>query len=287
MARMTDISHSESHLAVTHRWRQWQATTCSPNTINQRADVLERVVEHASDAAGRWIDPRDLDAEDLAAYLAQAHFGAATRATYFRALKSWFGWLHRTGRISVDPMLELGTPRQPEGVPRGLTDAEVRAVFEDVNLVLYAMMSLALFAGLRAHEIARFHGRQVRDGYLVVTGKGGKDAVLPLDPALAELAGHFPRDGYWFPSPWPHREHVRAEYVTVVVGQRFREVGIETGSAHRLRHTYGTAVQRATGDIRVTQRMLRHSSVATTMIYTSVSDDQMAAALRGLPRLTA
>jgi integrase/recombinase XerD len=286
MLTMTPNQHSESHLAVTHRWRQYQGMTCCQNTIDQRCDVVELLVEHASAAAGHWVDPRDLDAVDVAAYLSQQHFSANTRATYYRALKAWFGWLHRTGRIASDPIVELGKPKQPDGVPSPLTDVELARVFADIPLALFAMMALALLAGLRASEVASFRGDQIRDGRIFVRGKGGKDAVLPLDPQLAQLAARMPVD-WWFPSRTSPRDHVRPERVSVLVGERFRECGIPAGSIHRLRHTYGTKIQKHVGDIRVTQQLMRHSSVATTMRYTAVADDRLAAALDGLPRLTA
>jgi site-specific recombinase XerD len=54
-----------------------------------------------------------------------------------------------------------------------------------------------------------------------------------------------------------------------------------------MRHTGATSIQRHGRDLRVTQRWLRHSSVATTEIYTEVAEDDMHEALGGLPPLSA
>lgn len=263
-------------------WARWQCTTCGPNTIRQRADIVERLREHSG------TDPRLADVDAVAAFLARPNLNPNSRATYFRALSAWFEWLHRTGRIPADPIVELRKPRGRQGIPDPLTAAEVAAVFgPGVRQDVRSMMSLALYAGLRCSEVARFRGDQIRDRQLIVTGKGDKPARLPLADELAELAGLYPQIGYWFPSPWHRRDHMVSENVSRVVAERFRAVGVAHGSIHRLRHTYGTLVHRHCKDLRVTQQMLRHSNPNTTQVYTMVENEDMAGALRGLPRLSA
>lgn len=291
---MTQYRHNELGPEVRDaiaRWQEYQASTCCPSTISQRSDDVERLREHTATRSGRAladVDPRHLTAEDISAWLARRGLSANSKARYFRSVASWCGWLHRTGRISADPMVALRRPRGRVGTPDPLDLREVELVFDGAPARLVAIMVLALYAGLRAHEVAAFRGVQVRERHVVMLGKGEKPARLPLAPQLAAVAVSMPAAGWWFPSPsWSGRDHLSGNHVGALVAARFRAVGVETGSIHRLRHTYGTLVQRETRDIRVTQRLLRHASVATTMIYTAVEDGDMAAALRGLPRLTA
>lgn len=57
-----------------------------------------------------------------------------------------------------------------------------------------------------------------------------------------------------------------------------------TGTPHGLRHHFGTQVLRASGgDLRTTQRALRHASPATTAIYTQVADEALFRAIGGIP----
>ena len=63
----------------------------------------------------------------------------------------------------------------------------------------------------------------------------------------------------------------------------FTRAGVP-GSAHSLRHFYGTQTLRSSGgNLRVTQELMRHASPATTAIYTKVDDEQMRAAVDALP----
>jgi len=286
---MTNGMCGESLSAVITKWCQWQATTCNDSTISQRLDVIERLREHAAVGTGRdpaEVDPRHLDAEDVAAYLARP-LSANSKAMYARSLASWFGWLHRTGRIAADPMVQVGRARGRIGIPNPLTLEEVERVFDGAALRLWAMMALALYAGLRAHEVAAFRGDRIRGRQVVLVGKGNKDARLPLAGELAALAPRMP-GGWWFPAPRSEfRPHLAASYIGELVSDRFRSCGIPTGSIHRLRHTYGTLVHREHRDVLVTRRLLRHASVATTMIYTDVEPADLVSALEGLPSLSA
>lgn len=291
MSDMTSDIHAESPDDTLARWRDWQSMTCGANSVRQRADILERLREHAATRSGRMlddVDPRTLTAEDVSSYMAaKPGWSANTRSTYFRHLRSWFDFLHQTGRTPTNPVAALRRPRARQGVPSPLTEREVAAVFAGVHQDLWAMMALALYAGLRAHEVAMFRAEQIRGQYLVVLGKGEKPARLPLATQLADLAYRMPGDGWWFPSSLSGTGHVTEDSISKRVAARFREVGVPTGSIHRLRHTYGTLVHRAHRDLLVTQRLLRHASVATTMIYAAVEDDDMASALTGLPLLSA
>lgn len=62
----------------------------------------------------------------------------------------------------------------------------------------------------------------------------------------------------------------------------FREVGIPTGSIYLARHSYATTLLRSGTNIRVVQRLLRHSDLSTTAIYTAVDEDEMRAAVNRL-----
>jgi len=48
---------------------------------------------------------------------------------------------------------------------------------------------------------------------------------------------------------------------------------------HQVRHTFGTRIYRATGDIYLTSRLMRHASVATTQIYAEIADERPRAAV--------
>lgn len=262
------------------------AAGCCAETIRQRHAVVTR--------AGAWLDtdPRCLTAEQVQAWLTRpardgGPLAPASRAAYYRALRAWHGWLTLTERIDRDPTLRLARPRVPRGVPRGVTTDELRELVGDAIGDLRAWLLLAAYQGLRAGEVARVRGEDVRPGadggLLDVLGKGGVRESIPLHPVVAELAASYPRVGWWFPSPSPFADvHIRSTTVSRRVGQHFRRHDL-AGATHRLRHWTGTTTLRATGDLEVTRRVLRHASVATTQAYAATTDDRVRSAVSGLP----
>lgn len=210
----------------------------------------------------------------------------SSRATYRAHLRAFYSWLVDTGRRADDPSASLPQPRVPRAVPRPLRPEEVErllaACSNTQTIQTRAYVVLACFAGLRVHEIAKVRGEDVLSDVLRVQGKGGSDATVPMHPMVAELAARMPDRGWWFPSPGGGRPVSR-----VTVGQaisRALKRARVSGTPHACRHFYGTEVLKSSGgNLRVTQRAMRHADVRSTAIYTQVSDDALRQAVSGIP----
>lgn len=141
---------------------------------------------------------------------------------------------------------------------------------------------LGYLAGLRAHEIAKFSGRDIDQDRIRVNGKGGYDDSVPTHPLLLDLSEAMPAQGFWFPPlARKENEHIQSGTVTYHVGVLFRSLGIE-GAAHRTRHTYGTGLLRGGANLRVVQELMRHKSLATTAAYLGVDEDERRRAIGSL-----
>lgn len=239
-------------------------------TIDQRVQFAH--VRYAE--WGTWVLPPHV----LSAWL--AGYSGWTKLTYFNHLSSIYKWLNVTDRLADNPMETLRRPHPPKPHPNPLTPSEVTTVFDGVTGHLRAWMLLAFYAGLRVHEVAKLRGEDIDQASIYVIGKGGQAATIPTHPELWELALTYPRVGPWFPSPKRGSVHVSADHISSMVADRFRSVGITSGSIHRLRATYGTTLRRAGVDIRLIQTLMRHSSLATTEHYLGVSEDERANAIR-------
>lgn len=249
--------------------RSWGA---AETTIRGR---LSLVANLASD-----LDPYTATGDQLAGWLGNPAFQPWTRVTYFSHMRSLFEWLHRSGQRTDDPTEGMRRPREPRRKARPLSPSEVVRILSAASGHERTWVSLGLFAGLRAFEIAKFRGEDISESELYVRGKGGKDAMLPTHPALWHLAQSYPRSGFWFPSN-SRTGHINATNLTTRVTKLFASVGVE-GSTHRCRHSYGTNLLRNGANIRVVQELMRHESLATTAGYLRVEESERVNAIATL-----
>ncbi len=244
----------------------------SPNTVDQRVTF----------ARARWADwgTWDLPGSQIAAWLAGRD--PWTKSTYFAHFVSLYDWLERTGGGDLDanPMRDMRRPATPAGRPKPLTEPELEKALATAPADVRAWLMLGYLAGLRAHEIAKFRGEDITETTLYVLGKGGRACTLPTHPLLWELAQSYPREGFWFPSPFVGREQtpIVANTVTRRISSHFHSLGL-AGSTHRARHTYGTQLLRGGANLRVVQELMRHASLATTARYLGVDEEEKITAL--------
>lgn len=114
-------------------------------------------------------------------------------------------------------------------------------------------------------------------------------ASLPLHPLVAQAAQHMPRSGFWFPThAYTGRgdTHIHGNSVSAMLSEAMERAGIPGGTAHRLRHWYGTSLVKGGTNLRAVQQLLRHASLATTERYVQVEqsakDEGVARLGRGL-----
>jgi integrase len=211
---------------------------------------------------------------DIARFLGRSSLKQNSRAAYFGYIHSFYRWWGDNG--GTDTAAKLPRPKAPKGVPRPITDEQLRNLLAvRMHRRTRVMIQLAAFAGLRVHEIAKIRGEDVDPmaRTLRVTGKGNVTAVLPLHPVLMEAARGMPRRGWWFPgnSRRPGLP-VRSRSVADIIGQAMDRAGIPGGTAHRIRHWYGSKLVADGADLRTAQTLLRHSNLNTTAIYVEVVD---------------
>jgi len=218
----------------------------------------------------------EVSPSDIIAYTTREGINRSSRATYHATIRAYHAWLLRTGQRPDDPTVLTPVPKRPRGIPRPVADAKLAALLLAANRRRTRMMILlAAFCGLRVHEIAKIRGEDfdLEAGVLFVTGKGDKTAVIPLHECIVALAAKFPASGWWFPSYSMPGEPIRSRSVSKAIHQTMLRAGVN-GKPHHLRHWYGTSLVRNGADLRTVQELMRHESLATTQIYTLVSDAQ-------------
>lgn len=217
----------------------------------------------------------------------------STAARRLSGLRRFYRFLLREGLIAEDPTLRIDSPRLPRRLPDSLTEDEVEALLSEpdpelpIELRDRAMLEILYGCGLRVSELTQLRVDQVnlRQGVVRVSGKGGKERLVPLgeealdwlqrymSEARGELLKGRPSDAL-FPGNRP----------TAMTRQTFwhriklyaSRVGINKHlSPHTLRHAFATHLLNHGADLRVVQMLLGHSDLSTTQIYTHVARQRL------------
>lgn len=134
------------------------------------------------------------------------------------------------------------------------------------------ILNLAVYAGLRACEIAQLRADDISHAPPMIRireSKGGGESTVPIAPLLADVLHRcpIPSVGYLFPGR--DGGHLSRSRICQIANGYLRTLGI-AHTLHTLRHAYGTAIYRATRDLRVTQELMRHRSIQSTVGYTKL-----------------
>lgn len=239
--------------------------------------------------------------EAYLASLAGRGLSAATTARRRAALRQFYRFALGEGWRKDDPSRRLEAPRQGRPLPKVLTREEMDRLIAAASardgpagLRLAAMVEILYAAGLRVSELLALPlaALQADPAWLIVKGKGGKERLAPLGEAAREaVRAYLPVRGTFLarrsgkearPNPWlfPSRSasgRLTARRLAQLLGEAAAACGIDPArvSPHVLRHAFATHLLEGGADLRVVQTLLGHADIATTQIYTHVTQDRL------------
>lgn len=215
--------------------------------------------------------PKDVTTEQIVQAFARQQWKPETRKAYRNTISSFFRWLHKSGRRSDDPSLDVPRVKKPHAHPRPCPDRYIAAAMEKATSSEKLMIRLGAECGLRRGEIARVHSDDVvadsAGRSLIVRGKGDKQRIVPLPDDLAGII--MDARGYLFPGRFGG--HVEESYV----GDHISHLLPDGYAAHTLRHRFATTAYAATHDLFVVAELLGHESVETTEHYVAMPDGRL------------
>lgn len=215
--------------------------------------------------------PEDVTTEQIVQVFARQQWKPETRKAYRNTISSFFRWLHKSGRRSDDPSLDVPRVKKPHAHPRPCPDRYIAVAMEMATSSERLMIRLGAECGLRRGEIARVHSDDVvadsAGRSLIVRGKGDKQRIVPLPDDLAGII--MDARGYLFPGRFGG--HVEESYV----GDHISRLLPDGYAAHTLRHRFATTAYAATHDLFVVAELLGHESVEITEHYVAMPDGRL------------
>ena len=219
--------------------------------------------------------PEDVTTEQIVQAFARQQWKPETRKAYRNTISSFFRWLHKSGRRSDDPSLDVPRVKKPHAHPRPCPDRYIAAAMKMATTSERLMIRLGTECGLRRGEIARVHSDDVvadsAGRSLIVRGKGDKQRIVPLPDDLAGII--MDARGYLFPGRFGG--HVEESYI----GDHISRLLPDGYAAHTLRHRFATTAYAATHDLFVVAELLGHESVETTEHYVAMPDGRLREAM--------
>lgn len=252
----------------------------SPGTITARRGVLTRWREYL---VGQGLGLDTATADDIDRWLDRRGVGLSSRYTAISHLHAFYRWAQRAGFSGADPTLAVDRPRLSPGLPRPMHPTDLTVAVSLADDLTAAALLLGAGCGLRCCEIARVRWDDIHDGYVRVVGKGNKERVVPMHPALEPVLERIERTSIYVLDGW---QSAQVDNPGIRTSQRLngylRSVGI-AATAHQLRHYAATYALRNSHDLRAVQKFLGHASPSTTAIYTLLDVDDMRAMVEAIP----
>ncbi|WP_306017053.1 site-specific tyrosine recombinase XerD [Oceanicaulis sp. MMSF_3324] len=275
------------------------------NTLDAYRRDLEDAAQRLGSQGVGLEEAQTAHVERFLSDLAADGLSPATAARRLSALKRYYRFLLKEGLRADDPAKTLTGPKKPRPLPKVLSEQQVEALFDAAERVegadgarLRALLELLYAGGLRVSELVTLpltaFARTER--CLIVTGKGGKDRLVPLtDSALravdaykAEREAHLPLRAaqsharaarYLFPSRTAKDGHLTRERFAQLLKALTLEAGLDPQqvSPHVMRHAFATHLLANGADLRSVQSLLGHADVSTTEIYTHVLEARLKA----------
>ena len=266
-------------------------------SANSVEAYLRDVAQLRAFVEAEWgIDPQQVRAEHIEAYLAEVYDKGVAKTTQARNLsgiKNFFHYLALSDHITEIPTQFISGPKPGRHLPGVLSLAQIDAILATIDLSTpqghrnRAILEVMYSCGLRVSEASGLRLSDIffEDEILRVTGKGDRQRLVPLSPeARKRIEQYLPQRTLGHIDPKAEDTvflNNRGRGLSrVMIFNILREAAARAGigmtiSPHTLRHSFATHLLAGGADIRQVQELLGHRSVTTTEIYTHLDRSQL------------
>jgi len=262
---------------------------------NDLTQFLEFLSTHAQPRVSSW---SEVSKDHLTAYILHLknvrEYASTTVARKVAAIKSFFHFLVAEGLITDDPTATLDSPRVKKYLPRAITQEQVEKLLDAASekdtprgLRDRAILELLYATGMRVSELVALNVGDVDVASASVRcfGKGGKERVIPIYERAVQAVRDYVNKGRIHLLRDPEERALflnqRGQRLTrqglwLIVKGYVKEAGLNVPvTPHTLRHSFATHMLRGGADLRNVQELLGHANIATTQVYTQVSNERL------------
>lgn len=282
----------------------------STHTLRAYERELHGFAAHMAKRPGRKKTIERIEHTHIRAYLGSLYERGLSKTSAARALaaiRGWFKWLARTGRLEQNVAALVATPRLPKLLPRVPSIEQMNRVIEATNDDAgwpardKAILELLYGCGLRNAELTGLNLDDIHwsNEAILVRGKGKKQRYAPLGEAAAVALRTYLDErsfrvaaatkgvnGPTTPALFVNRQlrglrsAGQARLTTRSVGRVVKRIALQHGLSsdvhpHTLRHAFGTHLLEEGADLRAIQELLGHERLSTTQRYTQLTSAQL------------
>ena len=272
----------------------------SPYTIrNYRNDLLGNYKRGSEKGFFQFLRLRNIESidrvdkqvlRDYLSYLIEQGIAKGSITRKLSAVRSLYRYLLREGILNNNPIDNASSPKRERRLPSFLTVEETVSLLKAPDLETpqglrdRCLMELIYASGLRVSELANLNMEQINldTCEIRVLGKGSKERIVLIgEPAAKALSDYLYKGRPQLKANIGDRyaiflnnkgDRLSERMIQKILNKYARLAGIDKKvHPHLLRHTFATHMLDGGADLRVVQELLGHSNLATTQIYTHVT----------------
>jgi integrase/recombinase XerD len=262
----------------------------SANTLDAYRRDIQKFSKFLQESGTAITSFRKSDLVSFIDHLRNSGNQATTLSRNIAALRGFCKFMLMEGIIMEDPIENLSTPKGWKRIPKVIGAEEVSSLINkpgggNYSLRDRAMLELLYSSGLRASEVINIKVGDINfeAGFITVTGKGSKERVVPINEAALTTIKKYIEES----RPELLKKKI-SQFLFLAKGgkpmtrqrlwQLIKKYSTELSiniSPHTLRHCFASHLLDGGADLRALQKMLGHTDIATTQIYTKVTPERL------------
>lgn len=203
------------------------------------------------------------------------------------ALKSFYRFLMKQGKIDENPMQKVTSPKMSKRLPVFVEEEKMDLLLGEVEFENNftgirdrLILEMFYFTGMRLSELTGLRDPDIdlQQSQIKVLGKRNKERIIPFGKELKKSIlnyrdvrdteiGSFSRDGWFFMTVRGKKLYEKLVY-RVVNNYLSKVSSLKKKSPHVLRHTFATHMLNHGADLNAVKELLGHASLAATQVYT-------------------